>query len=138
MNENSKELEAIDKLHKEFIWYGQGGAYRLSEMVDRHLVYSMRMLYNHYLTRCGLNKVPGGIQYSEIRTMKNAKQALRTILIFMYEVETNRQLKGKYLFLYEEMKENILEKAGVAMKKQNDIDVCFLLEREAKQKCQSH
>ena len=138
MNENSKELEAINKLHKEFIWYGQGGAYKLSEMVNRHLVCSMRMLYNHYLIKHGLSKVPGGVQYSEIRTMKNAKQALRTILIFMYEVETNRQLKGKYLFLYEEMKGNILEKAGVTMKKQNDIDVYFLLEGGVKQKCQLH
>ena len=124
------KIDSIKKLHKTFKWKtAKGEILKLNEMIDRHIVFSMRMLYNTYLTKYGFDKIVGGIKYSVISTMKNAKQALYTILIFMFEIETNRKLEGIYNQLYMEMKLNIFEKFGILIKKQKQLStIQFLIE----------
>jgi hypothetical protein len=104
-------LDSPANLSSQFRWQTQDGRLlTLGQMVDRHLVNSMRMIYNNFLAKHGLDPVPGGKAW--LMHNRSAEEWLRSIVAFMWEIEANRRLSPELARLYGMMKLRILEAVG--------------------------
>ena len=103
MENNLRELALIHT------WKANDGkSYNIHGMTDRHLVYTERMIYNHFLAAHGLPPIQGGKKW---RFRKNRTEyILHSLLCIIYEIENYRELKPNHGLIHYEIMEHLREK----------------------------
>jgi len=108
----SVEFSSFREIYKDFVWRSvDQRKYHLWEMEDRHLVYSMRMIFNNFFKHHGLDPVPGGKAWTLVGVRPD-DEWINAFIAFMWEIENYRELKGEYAELYGMMKLRLLEALG--------------------------